>query len=536
MGRSAWPARQRSPRADIAWSQELLSPQAQTLLRRLAVFHGATSVEAVHEVTGAGRHVLDELVDASLVLVERGDGVVRVRLLVPVQELGLEALAEAGEEEELVRRHAEYGLRRALADEDFPVEAVPNLMAAAEGAVRIGDVDLALRLAAACGPIWVRRGWLAEGQHVVEAALAMPGVSEADPGARCGAMTSALLLATERWDIAGGERWADRVVEEARALGDDVLLARALVARGNHHRHRHAYADSAWDHAEAESLSMGPGQEDVRVAALHGLAYAVVYSGDVEGATRLASEGLALARARGLRREVGEALLLLAWAGLHTADLPRQVELADQAIAAFEASGDGGLLGEALRIKGHVLGNAGQHREALQVLAGARELYRARGEENVGGQIASQAAHAHLSLGELEEAVVLAREALGSSRRHGDRWGMAMSAMVTAHVELARGHVEEAGRLADESAQLFLLIENPIYYPWCLEVQAAVAVERGDLPRAAELLAEHHEVRNRLGTSLPPFHPAAYERTVAVVAADAAVGAAGSGDADRGSR
>jgi non-specific serine/threonine protein kinase len=102
-------------RATIGWSHGLLSGQEQTLFRRLSVFSGGFTLEAVEAVCDEDgieqEDVLDllsRLVDKSLVLVAEQDDEARYRLLETVGQYGREKLDESGEEPSLRRRHAYF--------------------------------------------------------------------------------------------------------------------------------------------------------------------------------------------------------------------------------------------------------------------------------------------------------------------------------------------------------------------------------------------------------------------------------------------
>ena len=60
------PERQRTLRATIEWSYELLADEEKSLFARLAVFRGGCSLEAAEEVVDANLDVLQSLVDKSL--------------------------------------------------------------------------------------------------------------------------------------------------------------------------------------------------------------------------------------------------------------------------------------------------------------------------------------------------------------------------------------------------------------------------------------------------------------------------------------
>ena len=112
--RTALP-RHQTLRATLDWSYELLSEPERVILRRLAVFAGAFSLEAVRAVIASPEIAPAEIVDGianlvakSLVTVTAGATVARHRLLDTTRAYALGKLAESGEREWLARRHAEY--------------------------------------------------------------------------------------------------------------------------------------------------------------------------------------------------------------------------------------------------------------------------------------------------------------------------------------------------------------------------------------------------------------------------------------------
>ena len=120
-GRRDAPARQRTLRATLDWSYELLSPAEQRLLTCLGVFVGGFTLESAEQVAGADIEALEALIEQSLLRQRAG----RFRMLESVREYALDQLERAGELDAACVRHADWALGLlAAADlrdgEDFP--------------------------------------------------------------------------------------------------------------------------------------------------------------------------------------------------------------------------------------------------------------------------------------------------------------------------------------------------------------------------------------------------------------------------------
>jgi predicted ATPase len=193
--------RQQTLRNTLQWSYDLLDAQEQRLFRRLAVFVGGCTLEAVEAVYKAlgdeVMHVLDRvssLFDKSLVQRKstQRDEEPRLVMLETIREYGLECLTMSGELELTRRAHANYYL--ALAEEvdpklEGPQQAVwlerlerehVNLRAAMRWSLERGkDVqdtedrrELALRFGAVLWGFWIIHSHWSEGRTFLEQALA----------------------------------------------------------------------------------------------------------------------------------------------------------------------------------------------------------------------------------------------------------------------------------------------------------------------------------------------------------------------------
>ena len=230
------PERQRTLRATIEWSYDLLDSRARELFVRLAVFSGAFPLEAAEEVCGAELDDLAVLVDYSL-LKPVGDD--RFFMLETIGEYALERLGQGDEEDELRRRHASFfsALAEHAYRHRFDAEAESSerldldhddLRAALDWLLET-DPDRALELAGALGWFWLSRGLLREGSVRLSAALARSSLTGR---ARARALASSGALVARGGDAPAGIAELDAAVAMWRDLGDLEELASALDSLG----------------------------------------------------------------------------------------------------------------------------------------------------------------------------------------------------------------------------------------------------------------------------------------------------------------
>jgi predicted ATPase len=300
------PERQRTLRATIDWSYDLLEPPEQRLFTRLAVFAGGCTIEAAQRVCGDELEVVDglaSLTERGLTRLEGRDEEPRFTMLETIREYAVELFERSGEVEEIQRRHAEYCL--ALVAQAAPtLESAGNpaaIMADFEnlrGARRwldaSGDTLNELWLVASLREFWPHWVHVPEGRAWFAAALAK--TADVRTPVRVKALGGAGWLASAAGDLEEAESLARQSLELARELGDLEGIGYALNVLGN-------VAFSRGDAAKAVRLFEETAQYWTRLGAkrflsraLHNIGLASFFSGDFVQGRAMLAESLVLAR------------------------------------------------------------------------------------------------------------------------------------------------------------------------------------------------------------------------------------------------
>ncbi len=330
------PARQRTLRETIAWSDDLLSPAERALFRRLASVAGGCTLAAARAICPsdtpddplAGADVaeeLDALAEGRLLRADVGeDEEPRYAMLATIREYALEQLEAAGEAEETRRRHAAYYL--ALAEDaqghfhdatqppalDLLDRELDNLRAALAWCVERGEAgdeeaaEQGLSVAAALYPFWHIRPHLREGGAWITRLLATPGAQDPTPG-RVRALAVSGLVAGLAHDVATMRARSEEALALSRTLDDPLARAYGLRVAGGF------------------LLSLHPGNE----------------APDPLAARAFLEEGLSLFQTVGPpgRWEIATSLIQLGMVSVHLGDIARAEEELARSLAVGEDAG-----------------------------------------------------------------------------------------------------------------------------------------------------------------------------------------------------
>jgi len=240
--------RQRTLRALIDWSYDLLEEDERILFRRLAIFAGSWTVAAAEEVCGGDGvelesvlDILSRLVEKSLVAVDHDAQ--RYRMLETVREYALARLDECGERDRVGGRHLAHVVALVMAAKQqlggpqhaqwlarIDAEHENILHAHARAGASPAYALQGLSLVEALAPYWAQRGLLELGHRLTEEALAREALA-GEPGL-CARVLFNLGQFRYYMGHAGARRTLEECLARARANNDSALLARILQTLG----------------------------------------------------------------------------------------------------------------------------------------------------------------------------------------------------------------------------------------------------------------------------------------------------------------
>ncbi|MDQ7843363.1 MAG: LuxR C-terminal-related transcriptional regulator [Armatimonadota bacterium] len=427
----------------IAWSYNLLGNVERAVFRRVGIFAGGCTVEAIEAICeDLNVGVLEpiaSLADKNLLIriEDPADGQrePRVRMLETIREFALQELNRAGETDAVAGRHARWFL--ALAERAEPLlwsqdqtgwldrldREHDNIRAALRWCFSGHGDETGARLAAAMGRFWFARGYFREGQAWLEAAASRQQVP-ARARARALAGLAALL-----WPQGKGER-ASRLAEEAllvaRSVEDPALTGWVLLQAG-------LAADSMGDVRSAEGhhrelIAVAHDAQDSWLEARGSCNLAMILwaRGETEAARKSAERALVLARR--LRDRWLTSLVTETLGRILLSEEPEKARaLLEESLALSSEIGHRWLLASGLESLAAVLVWTDRAEQAALLMGSAEELRRAIGS-----------VRDDLDQAEIARATAAARERLGRTRFEA-AWNRGRAMTVGEAVALALG-------------------------------------------------------------------------------------------------
>jgi non-specific serine/threonine protein kinase len=377
------PARQRTLRATIGWSVDLLRAPARAALAHLAVFAGpfeleaAMAVLAVDEDTGLAW--LQELQEANLLRrVDDGAGGLRLTLLETIRAFARDAAEALSVAATAADRHAGYflgqatqeGGRLAGAEQAGALARLERdraeFLRALEQAAGASGAGASARFTGLITALW--RGWLVAGHWTdarewIERAIA----ATTDPAALAGLLMASATIAQNQGDNEDAAERVTRALALWRGLGDTAGQARALASLGWLEWRRGRFVESRRLSAEALQLFEVVGDPAGIALARNNLGWIALFDGQPDAAFHL-DEAIAIRRRLGDRRNIAFSLTVRARADALQGAYAEALRRLDEADALYADIGERQLLAYARHIRGETLLRQGAPAAAYPIL------------------------------------------------------------------------------------------------------------------------------------------------------------------------
>jgi predicted ATPase/DNA-binding CsgD family transcriptional regulator len=466
-------ARQQTLAASVEWSYDLLGEAERTTLQRLSVFAGGFTLDAAEAVCAGGGieplQILDlvtSLVDKSLVVADDDRARTRYRLLETIRQFALVRLEASGEAEAVREAHAALQLqlaaeaeRRFMSDDELAAQEEAehdNLRAALDWTLARGRLADAVQLLVGLASVWLSRGLLREALVWFDRVLGHPEFAGSGLEYRARWARAVLALIDGRPDPAL-EQTAD-VVDRARALGDDVYVARGLAMQG----FVLLMADpTAGEKLLLDAVSVADGVEDA------------------------------------ISAQLSRAMLVVG--GIHREDHRRAALYGDEARPLFE-SASAHMRSNFHSLVGFSAVRAGRFDEARRHGELARRLAGEAGDPTFAGALADLTmALLEVEQGRIDTAAAVLEPLLRERRVSEPTREDPMLTGLWARVLAARGDLDGAQSVMDDAVRLAGQVGDGLQSGFCLAWQAALVRFRGDHHRARAVAGELREHARQQG-------------------------------------
>ncbi|GAC1650293.1 MAG: hypothetical protein NVS4B12_19990 [Ktedonobacteraceae bacterium] len=491
-GIQTMPLRQQTLRNTLKWSYDLLRPAEQRLFRRLAVFVGGWTIEAVEATCYYDVHhghvlALDEiasLLDKSLLLLyEQEDGDSRLQMLMTVREYGLECLQECNETEQVCQAHALYYLAMAEEAEIYQLGGAEqttwltrleqehdNIRAALSWLSERQEHELLLRFISALCWFWSVRGHIKEGYILAEKALiARENVTAS---VRAKALLSTGALAYHLSLYAQTERFCQESLALYRQLEQPLGCASALYWLG---------LVACW----------------VKQDYVQALTYA--------------QEALALRTGCNDTSGMADALLMLAYIALNQGNYTEARAYFEQGLARFKEADDAWGIAYTTRYLARVLLEQGEMVQASVLTE--ESLVISIDLDYTSGIAYALCFKGHIALrqGNIQQARTVITESLAKHRERGQQAGIAESLSLLAKVALAEEKYEEAQRLYTECLALLEKLDEHGIQANCLMGLGLAVLQQGNVSWAVLLWGAMVKFRETHGIPMSPLEQEDYK-------------------------
>jgi predicted ATPase/serine/threonine protein kinase len=295
------------------------------------------------------------------------------------------------------------------------------------------------------------------------------------------------------------------------ALQNDTPLAMRLAASlwWFWYIHGHYAEGMRW---LASVLALDTEDQISRCRAITGAGAMAFLQCDYEGATELLDAAIDLARKTGDRTSLAQALQFRGSIARERGDYDHAIDLHQLAQTIWVELEDRGNAGRSMNYIAFASWLKRDFTHAIELCRMTLPLFRDRGDtDGVAWALLSLAATAFHS-GDYDRAEQRLEESLSWSRAGGFKEGIAWSLNLLGYVLRARGEDARATAMQQDSLQLHWDLGDRWRSSSVIEALAGLAVERGEVAKAAQLFGAAETLRHRFGTPVPPVEMAQYQK------------------------
>ncbi len=507
-GRRDAPARHQTLRNTIKWSYDLLNGRERQLFRRLCIFVGGCTLEAVEGVyeklgddpTGILDGIASLQAKSLIQREELEDEDLRIQILETIREFGLECLSECGEMEQVQQAHAHYYLSWAEANKRKAfgigqklwlqkyLREEWNWRAAMKLFLEQPEKEDALKLAGGLSIFWLIWGYsyqqvyLIEGKHFLEQALR--GSKGLETTTRAWALgVYGALLSMLREDEPGevacreGLALARRLQDSQYIITGLWMLLLPLITKDDFRAAREV-TEEAIHLARTQKETFTDWSEAWLLGySLHRAGYVALWQGRYTEARQFLSETMMICQQEG-------ELFFALWSNLFLCE-----------VDFFE----------------------GRHDELKERFEQVMALYQILGAKAQFAEAQGFLGLLLLRSGENDRAHALLTESLKLRTEVADEQGLAWAEIWLARVERAQHRISEARSLLERGLARAIQAHSRLYTAMGLEELGTVVALQGASAWAARLFGAAEALREKLGAPKPPIERSEYEAQIAAV-------------------
>jgi len=526
--RNAMP-RQKTLRALIDWSFDLLSEPERRLMARLAVFQGGFTLKIAESTCAENPLTRSEILELVAQLVAKSlltsttvhglhsRSETRYLFLDTIRQYALDKLEAIGEAGEMCQRHlaAFLGLAEGLAAAGSAGKAQieqlngldleqANLNAALKFAIEAGSAEPALRMANSLTEWWDVRGRLSEGLGWLRQILSL---ADQDTSAKnterfSQAQLNAARLAIKLGDLQAAKNLGDSCLESCRQSGSRNGEAGALSLLGNVAR-----LQSEWVTAEqffqlAKQLALETTNQHLLSNIYNNLGSIAEARGDFARCRLDYENALRLSQETGNLREISFSLTSLGNLEQQQGNYDRARQIYDRILEVYQTLGARWNIAATLSNMGNIAHSQGDYAAARHAHEESLLILRDIGDRRGIAVVLTNLGNALLCLKDYPAAKKLHEEGLGLRRALGDQRGIAMQIGNLGDIALESGDFETAGRLYAESAAGLFSLGDKRTLVNSLIGAAEVAAVQSDFSRSASLIGGIDRILNSLDAQL----------------------------------